>query len=416
MQNKSHSELKNQKVDLELLAQRQLFNGIPPQYIESVLEKCPIIHLDTGDILLSPGEENENLYFLVSGHLLVFLDEIDSRTSFHIHPGELIGEMSIIEDQTASAYVVADKPSSLISIHEDILWDTVASYPRAMRNMLRMFSQRMRKQNEVTRNAIEKQLKYEQMQRELKAAGNIQANILPKEYPLFPEHPQVDVFALMKPAKQVGGDFYDAFALDDDHICIAVGDVSGKGMPAALFMVRAITLLRMSLSKTKKFRNILPKLNKLLCKNNKDFTFLTLFVAMLNVKTGQLKYMNGGHNPPFISSNGKTFQMLPMPSGVLLGFSENVSFEMGEWQLQSGDSLFLYTDGITECENKAQKFFSVEQAREVLNTAVSTTPKNLITTLQKEVATFSRGVPQSDDITMLALKYFGDTSSSQQKF
>ncbi len=395
--------------DLALLLGHQLFSGLPEQAIVELLTHCPVIFLHQGEILLSPGAENHHLYLLLAGHLLVYLDAVDSPTSFHIGPGEFIGEMSIIEQRETSAYVVGHESSRLVAIHEDQFWEKVGCYPGTMRSMLKMFSERMRKQNEVTRRVGEQQLKYEHLQRELAAAGNIQANILPQEFPLFPDHPQVDVFALMEPARHVGGDFYDAFALDDDHIYVAVGDVSGKGLPAALFMVRAITLLRMTLSKKKKFHTVLPKLNEMLCENNKDFTFLTVMVAMLNVKTGALHLVNGGHNAPLLAAGERPFTPLPVPKGALLGVSEKVLFEVAEYQLNPGDTLFLYTDGVTECENERQHFFSVGQMQAVLNTAVPPrTPHALITQLRQALHDFSQGVPQSDDITMLALTYLGD--------
>lgn len=395
--------------DLTLLLGHPLFFGLPEQAIVELLTHCPVIFLHQGEILLSPGTENHHLYLLLAGHLLVYLDAVDSPTNFHIEPGEFIGEMSIIEQRETSAYVVAHEATRLVAIHEDQFWGKVGSFPRAMRTMLKMFSERMRKQNEVTRRVGEQQLKYEHLQRELAAAGNIQANILPQEFPLFPDHPQVDVFALMEPARHVGGDFYDAIALDDDHIYVAVGDVSGKGLPAALFMVRAITLLRMTLSKKKKFHTVLPKLNEMLCKNNKDFTFLTVMVAMLNVKTGVLHIVNGGHNAPLLAAGERPFMPLPVPKGALLGVSEKIVFEVAEYQLNPGDTLFLYTDGVTECENERQHFFSVGQMQAVLNTAVPPrTPHALITQLRQALQDFSQGVPQSDDITMLALTYLGD--------
>jgi phosphoserine phosphatase RsbU/P len=395
--------------DLTLLLGHQLFSGLPEQAILELLTSCPIIFLNKGDVLLSPGIENHHLYLLLAGHLRIYLDAVDSPTSFHIEPGEFIGEMSIIEQRKTSAYVVAHETSRLVAIHEDQFWGKVGSFPGAMRTMLRMFSERMRKQNEVTRRVGEQQLKYEHLQRELAAAGNIQANILPQEFPLFPDHPQVDVFALMEPARHVGGDFYDAFALDDEHIYVAVGDVSGKGLPAALFMVRAITLLRMTLSKKKKFHTVLPKMNEMLCENNKDFTFLTLVVAMLNVKTGALHIVNGGHNAPLLAAGERPFTPLPVPKGALLGVSEKITFEVAEYQLNPGDTLFLYTDGVTECENERQNFFSVDQMQAVLNMTVPPhTPLTLITQLRQSLQKFAQGVPQSDDITMLALTYLGD--------
>lgn len=395
--------------DWAMLIDHQLFSGLPIPSIQKLLAQCPVIFLNKGEILLAPGTANHHLYLLLSGHLLVYLDAVDSPTSFHIEPGEFIGEMSIIEQRETSAYVVAHQTCRLVAIHEDQFWNQVGCYPEAMRSMLKMFSERMRKQNEVTRLASEKQLKYELLQRELAAAGNIQANILPQMLPLFPDHPQVDLFALMEPARQVGGDFYDAFALDDEHICVAVGDVSGKGLPAALFMVRAITLLRLTLSKKKRFYTILPKMNEMLCENNKDFTFLTLMVAMLNVKTGALHLVNGGHNAPLLAAGKRPFTPLPVPKGALLGISETVVYELAEYQLNPGDTLFLYTDGVTECENEQQQFFSVERMQAVLNTAVPPhTPHSLITHLRRALHAFAPDVAQSDDITMLALTYLGD--------
>jgi phosphoserine phosphatase RsbU/P len=395
--------------DLTLLFGHRLLSGLPEQAIFELLTHCSVIFLNKGDILLSPRAENHHLYLLLTGHLLVYLDAVGSPTSFPIGPGELIGEMSIIEQRKTSAYVVAHETSRLVAVHETQFWDKVGCYPDAMRSMLQMFSERMRKQNEVIRRVSEQQLKYEHLQRELAAAGNIQANILPQEFPLFPDHPQVDVFALMQPARQVGGDFYDAFALDDEHIYVAVGDVSGKGLPAALFMVRAITLLRMTLSKKKRFHNVLPKMNEMLCENNKDFTFLTLMVAMLNVKTGALHIVNGGHNAPLLAAGERPFIPLPVPKGALLGVSEKIIFEVAEYQMNPGDTLFLYTDGVTECENERQHFFSVGQMQAVLNTAVPPrTPLSLVTQLRQSLQAFAQGVPQSDDITMLALTYLGD--------
>jgi sigma-B regulation protein RsbU (phosphoserine phosphatase) len=260
----------------------------------------------------------------------------------------------------------------------------------------------------VLLKTVEQRLKYEHLQKELETAGNIQANILPQDVPLLPDYPQIDVCATMEPAKEVGGDFYDAFAVDDQHVCIAVGDVSGKGMPAALFMVRVITLLRMSLKKAKKFKSLLPKVNAILCQNNDDCMFVTLFVGLLDVTTGRLTYVNGGHNPPLFSANGNPFELLAVPKGILLGVSENAQYEIAELTLHSGDTLVLYTDGVTEAENTRQDIFSVDRARQVLGTV--TKDQNItaiVKNLNDAVAQFSKGVPQSDDITMLALRYWG---------
>lgn len=147
----------------------------------------------------------------------------------------------------------------------------------------------------------------------------------------------------------------------------------------------------------------------MLCENNKDFTFLTLMVAMLNIKTGVLHLVNGGHNAPLLATGERPFTPLPVPKGALLGISETVVYDVAEYQLHPGDTLFLYTDGVTECENEQQHFFSEGRMQTVLNTAVPPhTPQNLIVQLRQAVKDFAQNAPQSDDITMLALTYLGN--------
>lgn len=396
--------------DYASLANHELFRDIPLNLVAPVLAECPVQYLQQDEILISPGEENHHLYLLVSGRLQVYLNTIDSQISFPIDPGECIGEMSIIESRLTSAFVVAEEASSLVVLPEDLFWEKIVRLPGAVRNLLRMLSQRMRKHNEVTRQTLEQQLRYEHLQKELEAAGKIQANILPQDIPLFPNHPQIDVCALIEPAKEVGGDFFDAFAVDHRHIYIAVGDVSGKGMPAALFMVRVMTLLRMSLSKQSNFGSLLSVVNRILCENNDDCMFVTLFVGLLDVTTGKLIYMNGGHNPPFLSSNGKLFKLLQLPKGIVLGISEHAHYEVAELTMQPGDTLVLYTDGVTEAGNAQQEFFSVERTRDILAGSAGEDITTIVKTLQDAVAQFSKGLPQADDITILTLRYLGNST------
>lgn len=395
--------------DIQLFLDDDLFRDVPKAHLEDVFSRCPVLELDSGEILLSPGEENHHLYLLLSGELLVYIDAIGSGSSFTLEAGEYTGEMSIIDDDVPSAFVVAEMPSRVLQIHEDLFWEEIAKYRSVLRHMLHRFSQRMRNQISLTVSSLEQQLRYEHLQRELEAAGKIQANILPQQTPLFPDHPQVDVCAKMAPAQQVSGDFYDAFPIDDDHICIAVGDVSGKGLPAALFMVRVVTLLRMSMLKRRNFNSVLPRINALLSENNPECNFVTIFLGMLNVKNGRLQYLNGGHNPPFIARNGQPFAPLPMPQGALLGFSDQATYDSAEIMLQPDDTLLLYTDGITEAENVQSEFFLEEKALHVLNQLKSTaTVDEIVNKLYKAVSQFSKGVPPSDDMTLLALRFFGN--------
>lgn len=244
----------------------------------------------------------------------------------------------------------------------------------------------------------------ENLQKELSVATAIQMNMLPKCYYSFPQHPQIQTYGLMCPAKEIGGDFYDAFALNDNYIVFAIGDVSGKGIPAALFMMETMTLLRSIITKPKKFATALMKINKLLCKNNDTNMFVTLFVGLLNVVTGELCYSNGGHNPPLLAHKNEPFEILNVPRNILLGVHDGAQYEVAQIQLQEGDTLILYTDGVTEAENDQQEFFSLERAINVLNSTYYNS-KTLVNTLYNEVIMFSENQVQSDDITVFALQY-----------
>lgn len=391
------------------ISQYNLFDKIPYPLLEPVLAECSLQQLRKGDILISPGQENHSLYLLVSGQLQVYLDKTGSRFSFPIAPGECIGEMSLIEERRTSAFVIAEEDSSLIVVPEDIFWNKFIHLPNAVRNLLRVLTNRTRKDNEVIRQSLEQQLRYEHLQKELKAAGSIQAAILPQETPLLPDHPQVDICAMIEPAKEVGGDFFDVLALDKNRIYLAIGDVSGKGMPAALFMVRAMTLLRMSLSKDTPFESMLPTVNRLLCENNDESMFVTMFAGLFDVTSGTLTYMNAGHNPPFFSSKGSPFDLMDLPKGMVLGINEAAHYEVARRTLQPGDRLVLYTDGVTEAQNPRHEFYSVSRACDTLQEASAGDDIIMaVKALSASVSHFSKGVPQSDDITILALRYRGN--------
>jgi PAS domain S-box-containing protein len=259
----------------------------------------------------------------------------------------------------------------------------------------------------VFQKNLEESIKLEYLQKDLSAASSIQANILPHLSPLFPNHPRADVAATIIPAKDVGGDFFDAFALDANTICMVVADVSGKGIPAALFMVRAITSLRLSISLNETLDVSVQAINRHLCEGNDSFMFVTAFIALLDVGTGGLRYVNAGHNPPLVASEQGPYTLLPSPRRSLaLGLDDQVSFAVSERTLQPGDRLVLYTDGVTEAENADGGFFSLESTVQLLEgLRPSETAEGIVAALKQAVFDFSREAPQSDDVTILALRY-----------
>lgn len=245
------------------------------------------------------------------------------------------------------------------------------------------------------------------LQRELIIASEIQKNMIPKGNFLFQEIHHIRAFGIFRPAKEIGGDFYDAFFIGKNHIVVAIGDVSGKGIPAAMFMMKTMALLRSRITRPKKFATALMTINKLLCVNNDTNMFSTLFVGMLDTSTGELSYMNAGHNPPLIASQNSGFKLLDVPKNMLLGVCESARYEVAHRQLQHGDSLVLYTDGVTEAENNHEVLYSTARTIAVLSeTNSDSDAKQLAQGLLSDIHQFIGTHPQSDDITIFALQYF----------
>ena len=390
-----------------------LFRGIPYHSVESIFEDCRVRDLGPGDVLLELGQTNHHLYLLLSGRLQVSLDSSahlnsgDSPLGFSIEPGESIGEMSIIDGKPTSANVGASEPSRVMAIHEDIFWSRIATIPGAVRNLLRILAERMRKRNDFTLRMIEKELRYTHLQNELNAAREIQIGMLPTHYPLFPRHPSIDVYAHMNSAKTVGGDFFDAFPLDERRVCLAIGDVSGKGMPAALSMVRILTLLRVELMKGGDLGESLRRLNNVLCQTDTSHTLVSIFVGILDATTGELTYVNAGHNPPLASVKQRPFDRIRMPGGLIVGVVEGGEYEVDRMTLGSGDLLVMYTDGVTEARNEAKEFYSLSRFMDFLSALEVNGATDVVNAVRADVDQFVGAAAQADDMTIMALRFRG---------
>lgn len=248
-------------------------------------------------------------------------------------------------------------------------------------------------------------LQLESIQSDLAVAGEIQKAILPCRFPPFPEIKSLDIYASMTPAKEIGGDFYDFFRLDDDRIGLVIADVSGKGVPAALFMAVSNTLLR-SISMTKdNSQDCIDELNRLLCRVNVNSMFVTVFYGILNHRTGELDYTNGGHNPAYIlrGKNGELERLGRFPNLVVGGF-EDFSYKSESAQLNPDDSLFLYTDGITEAFDAKEQPFGDERLEDSLVELYHDDAKTIIEGVYADLGDFIGDTTQSDDITMVVVK------------
>jgi sigma-B regulation protein RsbU (phosphoserine phosphatase) len=228
--------------------------------------------------------------------------------------------------------------------------------------------------------------------------------MLSTAFPRFTQGSIIDLFAYIQPARDVGGDFYDFFHLDEKTLLIAIGDVSGKGVPAALFMVMVKTLLR-AIAKQHQFPDqMMGALNPELCRDNDAMMFVTLFIATLDLDTKQLKYSYGGHNRPVYLSNYGEVSLLPGDPGIALGILDEATFSMESMQLNAGDSLLLYTDGINEAMNINYEQYGDDRLCDLLRGCQDNNAQDLVEIVTADVNVFTKGAEQSDDISLLALQ------------
>lgn len=252
----------------------------------------------------------------------------------------------------------------------------------------------------------------QKMEHELKIAHDIQMGFVPKAFPSIPDGRGVDLFAVLDPAKQVGGDMYDFFFIDDRRLCFAIGDVSGKGVPASLLMAITLTLVRAKTT-MKPANQIMGSINRELCKDSENIMFVTLFLGILDLETGQLDFCNAGHIRPFILRNQRTVERLEHVHGIPLGIFEDVCYEPEKIILNPEDTVVLITDGITEAMDQGNNFYKDRRLKDLLSNLQGRSPKDISLKVLRDVADFSIGAEQSDDITILVLSYFGKHAEAE---
>jgi len=247
---------------------------------------------------------------------------------------------------------------------------------------------------------------------EMETASRIQKSILPRT---FPNDRRFSISALMHPAKEVGGDFYDCFYLGENKYVISVADVSGKGIPASLFMMMSKGMLKNMVSylSGQSLAEIFNKANAVLCENNAAEMFVTIFMAIIDLQNGTVEYINAGHNPPLLQHNGR-YEFLKPLRNIALAVMDTVKYRTGSFKMEPGDRIFIYTDGVTEAQNMKNEFFGNERLKQTLNSEpVNTDSAGTLETVRKQLHQFSEGAPQADDITMLELSYMGDLQEMQ---
>ena len=242
---------------------------------------------------------------------------------------------------------------------------------------------------------------------ELSIAKSIQTSSLPNKFPPFPERTDFAIFASMDAAKEVGGDFYDFFFLNENEFMFLIADVSGKGIPAALFMMNAKTLINNLSQNRYNPKQLIEKINKKICETNQQGLFVTMLACIINTETGEMNIINCGHNPPLIKRNGGKYEFLKLASNFPLGIFENIDFELCNTIMAPGDILYTYTDGITEAISADNIEYGEERLYDCLNSIEETEPDIIAQRVKDSIRQFTDAAPQSDDITMLAFKYIG---------
>ena len=297
---------------------------------------------------------------------------------------------------------------------EDVLLtgDEIEVLARAFANM----SEKMQGYvKEIVHITSEKQ----RLDTELSVAADIQLNMLPTHFPAFPDRNEFDLYAVMDPAKEVGGDFYDFFLIDDNHLALVMADVSGKGVPAALFMVISKTLIK-NVTLTGRYNNpadILRDVNNRLCEGNEDNMFVTVWLGILTISTGEMISACAGHEYPVFYRKGKGFVLEHDPHGIAMGAMVGAKYRNAQWHLDPGDMLFLYTDGVPEANNSREELFGEERMMDALETSMRAADENgvpedtdlqlFLRTVRVQIDDFSGEAPQFDDLTMMCMKYRG---------
>ncbi len=262
-----------------------------------------------------------------------------------------------------------------------------------------------RELKDYIRNLQETTAAKEKIESELQIARDIQQGIIPKIFPAFPERESIDLYAILDPARDVGGDLYDFFFIDDDHLCFTIGDVSGKGVPASLFMAITRTLLRARMDTSVKVNEVIEAMNNELCLDNNNAMFVTLFLGVLNVETGHIVYCNAGHNYPFILKKDGMVEELKGTHGTPLGAMPDMIFGSSELQLDQGDTLMLYTDGVSEAIDVDEKQYTEKRIQDKLSEFKDAKPETITRSIINDLDIFVGEADQFDDITMLVINW-----------
>lgn len=357
-----------------------------------LLEAMTELEIPKGrDIVTCGAGSEDGMYIILSGKADVFSS--DGTRINRLGAGDFVGELGLINDDNRAATVRASSDVRCANISKRLFEDIASRNRKIYGSFMNMLY------TKTTKLVTEQ----ERIKSELSIATKIQADCLENDFTAFNRLTAVNLTAHMKPAKEVGGDFYDVFMIDQDHLCFLIADVSGKGVPAALFMTMAKTHIKNFATVGLPLAEVAARANNQLCYKNESGMFVTAFICVLDVRSGEVQFVNAGHNCPFVQKQDGAFEMFRAKANLVFGLMEDVPYREQTLTLNPGDSIYLYTDGVTEALNPAQELFGDDRLYEILNRhrAQAGEPETFVQAIYREVQAFADGEPQADDITML---------------
>ena len=369
-------------------------DGSMPEGSRILLDATDLVTFEPGEDIVTYGASaDDGMYIILEGKTEVLAANgvlISEQES-----GDVVGELALIKDGTRKATVRAATKVTCAHLSKPVFEGLAESNRKVYGAFLELLY------TKTTKIVVER----ERMKSELEIAAKIQSGYLPKSFGKFNKMPDVHITARMKPAKEVGGDFYDVFQIDENRLCFLIADVSGKGVPASLFMTVAKTHIKNYMSLDMPLAEMADRVNNQLNEDNEEELFVTVFICVLDVKNHTLSFVNGGHNKPCISRAGGPFEMMDCKVDFVFGMMEDMPYREQKTTLMPGDRFYLYTDGVTEAFNDKEEMFGDGRLVETLNrySDIAGEPEMLLDKMYETIHIFANGADQSDDITMVYL-------------
>jgi sigma-B regulation protein RsbU (phosphoserine phosphatase) len=407
---------------VNLLSKIPLFSSLPMQELDNLLTLLDTQDMQDHEFLFHEGDIGENLYVVLRGELEILKIEsgADELVLNVLREGEYLGEMGLLlpgGHRTAS--VRARGQATVLSMSRQQFMEMTSRFPEISNSMVRVLSQRLDATNIATfRDLKEKNrqlqtaydelkaaqaqiIEKERLEKELQVAAEIQLSILPDE---LPEIRGINFGACMLPARQVGGDFYDVFTITEKHIGVLIGDVADKGVPSALFMARTHALFMAEADMDLPPNEVMLLVNKHITRLQKSSQFVTVLYGILDLETNEFTYARAGHEPPLIVHADGLVERLPHSSGMAIGLWENITLDQRVIKLASGDTLLLYTDGMTDCRNPLGESFGLDRIKTLFGSFVKNSGQEICDQLLASLLKYQNGSKQDDDVTLVSIQ------------